>query len=57
MTRTFHLVRIPDVAEWLRLGWIAWPSLDGCGHGEWSVLCEWLCDCPMKRPASHGAAA
>ena len=48
--RTFHLVRIPDVHLWLLCGWIAHPSLEGTGHGEWSVLCEWLCDCKMARP-------
>ena len=52
MTRTFHLVRIPDVSEWLRLGWIARPSLEGTRHGEWSALCEWLCACPMARPVT-----
>lgn len=48
--KTFHLVRLPAVPDWLRCGWIAHPSLDGTGHGEWSALCEWLCTCKMVRP-------
>jgi hypothetical protein len=50
MTRTFHYVRHNDVPDWLRCGWIARAALDGIHHGEWSVLCEWLCNCKMVKP-------
>ena len=48
--RIFHYVRLPNVPDWLRCGWIAYPSLEGTTHGQWSALCEWLCDCPVPRP-------
>lgn len=46
----FHLARIETVTDWLRLGWIARPALTGTTHGEWSVLMQWLCNCPMVKP-------
>lgn len=48
--KTFHYVRHSEVADWLRCGWIAYGCLRGIHHGEYAVLCEWLCDCPMARP-------
>lgn len=50
MIRTFHYVRLHELPDWLRLGWIARQALNGIHHGEYSALCEWLCDCPMVRP-------
>jgi hypothetical protein len=55
-TKLFHFVRLPDVPDWLRCGWIAYPSLQGCGHGEWSALCEWLCECRAPFPNKKDAA-
>jgi hypothetical protein len=48
--RTFHYVRNHNVPDWMRCGWLAYPSLQGIHHGEWSTLCEWLCSCKMPRP-------
>lgn len=48
--KTFHFVRHPEVLDWLRVGWIARPALEGTHHGQWSALCEWLCDCTPVRP-------
>lgn len=38
------------VEDYLRLGWMismrgGLPSLQEVGHGEWSMLVEWLCQC------------
>jgi len=45
--RQHRYIRIPQVMEWLRLGWLPLPSLDGSTHGNWSVHCVWICDCPV----------
>jgi hypothetical protein len=31
--------------DWIALGWVPLPSLDGTPHGHWSVHCVWICDC------------
>lgn len=49
----FHFARIDTVPDWLRLGWIARPILDGTHHGQWSVAVEWLCKCPVVKPESE----
>lgn len=46
----FHFVRLEQAPDWLKLGWIGRPILNGTHHGEWSVAMEWLCDCPAPRP-------
>jgi hypothetical protein len=38
------------VPEYLRLGWMALPSLEGTGHGIYSAHCIWLCDCQWVEP-------
>jgi hypothetical protein len=48
--RIFHFVRNENVRDWLLCGWLAHPSLQGTGHGQWSCLMEWLCSCKMPRP-------
>ncbi|WBU27630.1 hypothetical protein OOZ54_13250 [Rhodopseudomonas palustris] len=51
---SFHRwVRIEDVPDYLLLGWIALPTLQGTPHGEWSVHCAWLCSCPMVEPVAN----
>jgi hypothetical protein len=48
---TFHRwVRHHRVMDYLRLGWLALPSLDGTHHGCWSVHCIWLCNCEAVEP-------
>ncbi len=49
MTRTYHFVPWLYLDDWLRLGWLPVADL-GPTHGEWSCLCQWLCDCPMVHP-------
>lgn len=39
-----------NVPEYLLLGWIALPSLDGTSHGIYSAHCIWVCDCKMVEP-------
>lgn len=38
------------VLDYLRLGWMALPTLDGTHHGHWSAHCIWLCGCPAVEP-------
>ena len=48
---TFHrwvLHRYVD--DYLRLGWMALPTLVGTHHGAWSTHCVWLCDCKLIEP-------
>jgi len=52
--RLHRLVRIPEAMDWLALGWLPLPSLDGTHHGKWSVHCVWICDC--LAPALRRAA-
>ncbi|MCA6110869.1 hypothetical protein [Bradyrhizobium cenepequi] len=40
-------LRVPD---YLRLGWLALPTLDGTHHGYWAVHMVWLCDSPIVEP-------
>jgi hypothetical protein len=39
--------RVPD---YLRLGWLALPTLEGTGHGLYSAHCIWLCGCRAVEP-------
>lgn len=32
------------VLDYLKLGWLPLPTLEGTHHGEWSVHMVWLCD-------------
>ena len=45
----FRYILVARVEDALRCGWMALPGLSGCHHGEYAVLCEWLCQC---RPAN-----
>lgn len=44
-----HYVRIPDIADWLRLGWVDTGPLPG-PHGHYSHGLEWLCSCAPAYP-------
>lgn len=51
VSATVHrFVRIERVSDYLSLGWVALPSLEGTHHGFWSVHMAWLCDCPAVDP-------
>jgi hypothetical protein len=44
--------RVPD---YLLLGWMALPTLEGTHHGHWSAHCVWLCGCRVVEPTNdHG---
>ena len=48
---TFHRWVIHDqVPDYVRLGWIALPTLEGTNHGIYSTHCVWLCECPLPEP-------
>lgn len=40
---TFHIVPLPRVEDFLRVGWRPCLTLDGTIHGQSSVLVEWFC--------------
>lgn len=50
MTRLYRYIRLPQMGAAMRAGWLATSALKGCHHGEYSVLCEWLCACPEAWP-------
>lgn len=52
MTRIFRYVTFSRVPDYLALGWVIVAELPH-PHNQWSVLCEWLCQCSMVEP-SHG---
>lgn len=47
----FMYVPIAQADDYLRLGWIPRPYLDGTNHGLYSIYMEWLCECavPLRR--------
>jgi hypothetical protein len=55
---TFHRWVVHDrVPEYLMLGWMALPTLEGTGHGIYSAHCVWLCDCTPIEPGFMGMTA
>jgi hypothetical protein len=48
--RIFRFVRWHDL-DYERLGWM-WVRDFGAYHGQFSVLCEWRCNCPCIEPTS-----
>ena len=38
------------VADYLRLGWLALPTLESTWHGVYAAHCVWLCGCPLVEP-------
>jgi hypothetical protein len=38
------------VLDYARLDWIIEDKMGHCHHGEYSILMEWLCDCPVVEP-------
>jgi hypothetical protein len=47
--KTYRYVRWNRLADYLHLGWLPVADL-GAYHGQWSVLCEWKCNCPCAEP-------
>lgn len=52
MIRTFRIIRHEYLADAILLGWMPAAALVGTCHGEYSCLCEWLCDCPPPVPGA-----
>lgn len=46
----FAYVRYEQAADFLRTGWLPHPSLQGTNHGNYAVLMEWPCKCPIPFP-------
>jgi hypothetical protein len=42
----FRYVRHENIADYERLGWLVVAELHP-PHGQYSVLMQWLCDCPV----------
>lgn len=38
------------VPDYVLLGWMALPTLEGTGHGIYSAHCIWLCACRPVEP-------
>jgi hypothetical protein len=38
------------VLDYARLGWTIEDTMEDCLHGRYSILMEWLCDCPVVEP-------
>lgn len=53
-TRWFRMVLHERIPEYLALGWLVVADL-GPIHGEWSMMMQWLCDCPMVEPRKVNA--
>ena len=47
---TVHFVRHSAADDWIMLGWLPLPDLDGTHHGDWSVLMKWCCECKPPIP-------
>lgn len=47
---TYRFVRHEDAEAFICLGWLPHPALEGTGHGFYSVLMEWCCQCPVREP-------
>lgn len=52
MIRTFRYVPFALLSDAVLMGWMPTAALVGTIHGEYSCLCEWLCDCPAPVPRS-----
>lgn len=56
MTRLFRYVPIAMMPAALAAGWSPTFALAGTCHGDYAVLCEWLCACPEPWPLTSQAA-
>jgi hypothetical protein len=55
MIITFHRwAKLGRADDYLRLGWLPLPTLNGTPHGEWSVHMAWLCACKAVEPSTPG---
>jgi hypothetical protein len=42
---THRWVRHADALDYVMLGWVPLPTLNGTTHGHWSVHVVWMCRC------------
>jgi hypothetical protein len=45
-------VPLHDIDAHLALGWMAVPETSYFHHGEYAILMEWRCSCPIREPTS-----
>jgi hypothetical protein len=51
-TRTFHYVPHFEALDWLAMGWVVVrPNVRVPSFDQYVSTMEWLCNCPMARPA------
>lgn len=56
MTGIYRYVRHSEVEDFIRLGWLPTNALEGTSHGQWSVLCRWICPaCVPVEPKREAA--
>ncbi len=53
-TGTYRYVRLDDVLDHLKAGWMEVPGLAGTCHGQYAVL-MWRCDCCKTSSATDEA--
>ena len=53
MEKVFMFVRHEDAPKFLALGWLNHNSLEGCSHGDWSTLMEWVGTGEPQFPEGH----
>ena len=44
-----RFVPLADAMDYVLLGWMPRPSLQGTHHGDYSVHIAWLCECRPPR--------
>jgi hypothetical protein len=50
VTRWTRYVPHEYAEDYCRLGWCVADALDGTRHGDYRVLCAWLCECNLLEP-------
>jgi hypothetical protein len=53
LTRVYRYVRYSLIQDYLALGWYWDGTMTPGSHKEWSVVMEWLCDCPIREPTKQ----
>ena len=52
MIRHFRYISFAFMPLALKAGWLPTDALVGSHHGNYAVLCEWVCACPEAWPLS-----
>jgi hypothetical protein len=45
-----RFVRHEQAMDYVLLGWLPLPSLNGTHHGQWAVHLTWICGCSPVTP-------